>query len=479
MKMLTDNPVKNLTEDKFGFRFYADLLAHSIRDTQELPFCIGIFAEWGAGKSSLMNMIQSNLEENLDAKTIWFNPWKYDKKEDLWSALIQSILYKIAEDNSSDISVKDKAKDLAKATSWLMLKKGVSAVTGGILGESELENFKNAWSKQDELHYRHINNFERDFEEVISLYTKNGKLVVFVDDLDRCLPQNAITVLESLKLFIGNAKCVFVLGMDHVVIEQGITFKFGKEINFNGRDYLDKIIQVPFYLPPVPFGKLRESLQVSKTANYPDSIWKLVEFGLGGNPRKTKRFVNCAFLLKEILKNNIVSNDPTPLDILTDSDEGFARGDQSEINNENLVNIAITGQALEFYISKLLIFQMAFAEFYHHLKLYPEDWENFEELLWGKLKHKTLPKIREKLVPFWENIEFRNFMEKTSVHVLEGVPGEPGQEIVEPLISAISMVAPDEERYLKDLKSLKGTKRIAKKKVANKKVNRKPKSKYK
>lgn len=343
MKMLTDNPVKNLSEDKFGFKFYADLLAHSIRDTQELPFCIGIFAEWGAGKSSLMNMIQSSLEGSLGTKTIWFNPWKYDKKEDLWNALIQSILYKIAEDNSSGDSVKVEAKKLAKATSWLMLKKGVSAVTGGILGESDLENFKNAWSKQDELHYSHINKFEEGFEKVINLYTGNGKLVVFIDDLDRCLPQNAITVLESLKLFIGNAKCVFVLGMDHVVIEEGITFKFGEKIKFSGRDYLDKIIQVPFYLPPVPFGKLRESLQVSKTANYPDSIWKLIEFGLGGNPRKTKRFVNCAYLLREILRNNKTSSDITPLDGLTKNDEGISRGDQSEIINDNLVNIAITG----------------------------------------------------------------------------------------------------------------------------------------
>jgi len=80
MRMLTDNPVLKKAEDQFGFSPYAKILADSIRDTDDLPFCIGIFAEWGSGKSSLMNMIRDDLKNTNGIKSVWFNPWKYDRK---------------------------------------------------------------------------------------------------------------------------------------------------------------------------------------------------------------------------------------------------------------------------------------------------------------------------------------------------------------------------------------------------------------
>lgn len=73
------------------------MLAGVIRDTDRLPFCVGVFGDWGTGKSSLLNMINEELSGDKDIKTLRFNPWKYDRKEDLWSALIHSILYHIAE----------------------------------------------------------------------------------------------------------------------------------------------------------------------------------------------------------------------------------------------------------------------------------------------------------------------------------------------------------------------------------------------
>ena len=105
MQMLTDNPIGKKNQDRFGFAPYARILSDTIRDTDELPFCIGVFAEWGAGKSSLMNMIQDDLSNDGDVKSIWFNPWKYDRKEDLWNALIQTILYSIIEDSDDNETI--------------------------------------------------------------------------------------------------------------------------------------------------------------------------------------------------------------------------------------------------------------------------------------------------------------------------------------------------------------------------------------
>lgn len=87
-------------------------------------------------------------------------------------------------------------------------------------------------------------------------------LFVFIDDLDRCVPDEAVSVLEAVKLFLDLPSCVFVLGMDREVVERGILQRYppipdpenpgGKPITrVDPRQYLDKIIQLPFTLPPL------------------------------------------------------------------------------------------------------------------------------------------------------------------------------------------------------------------------------------
>jgi len=339
-------------------------------------------------------------------------------KEDLWNALIQSILFHIIEEaNNNELS--KQAKELAKSTAWLLLKKGINTLSYGILSEENIENITQKLVKQDEMHYRHINNFEEDFSKVVDQFTGNGKLVVFIDDLDRCLPENAITVLESLKLFIGDARCVFILGMDHLIVEQGLEIRFSEKIKMSGRDYLDKIVQVPFFLPPVPFRKLKDSLKVSKTANFDSKIWKLIEYGLEGNPRKSKRFVNSSYLLNQIITNRNIDE---ALDI-------------------NISNRFVSEENQKFYLAKLLIFQMTFLDFYLYLKQHPDAWYIYGEKLIKANSLEDRKRIFEEypgMVNFWEDLRFKNFMEKTQG---ENFPDTPLRDEIEPLIQAISLVS--------------------------------------
>src|SRR5581483_1839172 len=83
------------------------------------------------------------------------------------------------------------------------------------------------------------------------------RVVVFIDDLDRCLPLNALEVLESMKLFFDLEGFVFVVGLDQAVIERSIELKYGPAEPAAGRqitgsDYVKKIFQVPFGLPRIP-----------------------------------------------------------------------------------------------------------------------------------------------------------------------------------------------------------------------------------
>jgi formylglycine-generating enzyme required for sulfatase activity len=143
---------------------------------------------------------------------------------------------------------------------------------------------------------------------------KNLRLVVFVDDLDRCLPEKAVEVLEAIKLFVDAPGCVFVLGLDQAVIARGIEIKyreFGlapgaeggeaqKRFVIDGTRYLEKIIQLPFQIPPIERGDMGAFVKgLVETWPHPACPEVFAE-GLGHNPRQVKRTVNVFLLLWQL-----------------------------------------------------------------------------------------------------------------------------------------------------------------------------------
>ena len=80
-----------------------------------------------------------------------------------------------------------------------------------------------------------INKFEDTFDNLVKDYVgSSGHLVVFIDDLDRCLPENAVTVMESLKLYLDRANCVFVVAAEAVIIEEGIRQRYHDNERLSG-----------------------------------------------------------------------------------------------------------------------------------------------------------------------------------------------------------------------------------------------------
>lgn len=110
-----------------------------------------------------------------------------------------------------------------------------------------------------------IGTFEKDFEEIIdrsvlpSISNHPGKLVIFIDDLDRCAPAQTAEVIEAINLFLESRGCVFVLGMDMAIVAASIESKYvqlaevlrqsSPDIVSFGKLFLDKIIQVPLNVP--------------------------------------------------------------------------------------------------------------------------------------------------------------------------------------------------------------------------------------
>ncbi|MCG7203067.1 KAP family P-loop NTPase fold protein [Streptomyces arenae] len=307
MRPLTDNPISDFADDAFEFEPYVDVLHRAVEQATPLPLTVGVFGSWGTGKSSFLRLWQRRLVER-DVRTIWFNPWKYDRKVEVWAALLHTILAEM----ENEEGLKEKALRLAKAATWLSVRAGLgtaaTVATGGVIKSGDVDSLLTELSRGDAEQYRQINRFENDFRDAVREFVgAEGRLVVFVDDLDRCTPDSAMTVLESLKLFLGESQCVFVLALDLDVLAAVATNKFGDAFKsapaevVSGLAYLDKIVQLPFFLPDVGFDTLREAFApwVHQEARG-HAFWRLLQRGLGANPRRLKRFVNVFNMAMEV-----------------------------------------------------------------------------------------------------------------------------------------------------------------------------------
>ncbi len=176
---------------------------------------------------------------------------------------------------------------------------------------SQVGKLADAFRRQDIVHYqaqlRSLEQFQENFALLVKTLLQSedqtpSRLVVFVDDLDRCLPESAIPVLEALKLFLDVEGCVFVLAMDREAIESAIRRRYQGEIK--AREYLEKIVQVPFILPPIESEAMRSYVQ-SLAPSLPDPrCTEVFAVGLGSNPRQVKRILNVFLLLSWLREGN-------------------------------------------------------------------------------------------------------------------------------------------------------------------------------
>jgi hypothetical protein len=165
------------------------------------------------------------------------------------------------------------------------------------------ETFKRDVIKHHQAQLRHNEQFQREFARLVKEHFSDKRLIIFVDDLDRCLPEKAIEVLEAIKLFLDVDGCVFVLGLDQQMIARGIETKYEKSGRLTtdlfpvGEHYVEKIIQLPFLLPQI------ESIDMEVYLNSFNADWpnedcvKVFAEGLPPNPRQVKRTVNVFMLL--------------------------------------------------------------------------------------------------------------------------------------------------------------------------------------
>jgi gamma-glutamyl hercynylcysteine S-oxide synthase len=339
-RILSDAPLRDSDAAHFHFDQFAATLARLIADKgTRTPLTIGVSGAWGSGKTTLLKRIQKQLDETLVrrdpskpellsfvnadeetadfriCRTVWFNAWKYADESELLVALVRVITQEMFKD---DLISKGAAALLEPFTprrdvintvlGWFSIKVG-DATVGVNTGTAVETPFAEKTALLDlfnDVFDRLMAAWVHRSLEVQKIDPEKGVLVVFIDDLDRCLPKKTVQVLESIKLFLDKEGCVFVLGADTEIIREAVETYYQNEkvTGQNAADYLDKIVQLRFDLPPVVPETMQAYLKTQEVGAEMLAQWQTLIAAAAINPRRVKVVFNEIELQWKMLVNS-------------------------------------------------------------------------------------------------------------------------------------------------------------------------------
>jgi len=247
----------------------------------ETPIVIGLYGSWGIGKTSLMKLIEQQLN-SPSTKSVWFDPWQHQFDENPVLALLHTVVdtFNMDEEEKKLLIV------IASAFSSILLK----ATT--LMSAQDIDDLGKRF-EEERFQVREARvRLRKHFEKLINKAQGEPKkrLVFFIDDLDRCLPPQILSLLESLKLYLNLPNCVYFLGVDRPELEKSIKYHY-KDIDLSESQYLDKIVQLPFNIPPIAPQSMEIFIDPMLSEELKHCRDLLVK-GLGDNPRDIKRFIN-------------------------------------------------------------------------------------------------------------------------------------------------------------------------------------------
>jgi len=360
----------NSKGDAFGCQDLAKRVVENILTKMETPNVLGIYGDWGTGKTTFLHYLQmvitgkqkNEKEEEVDIdnkelndfrasfkgdldkiEVIHFEPWKYEYAEgtDLLLKLIEKIenslltktkvwkkLKKIVRDISGEISLEDFSKDIITfsvlLSSFLLsfgslifthIQKAILFI--GLLSSSSILNkifflFKKRNNSEKEDPFEQVSIlFLKAINETIGKGKDKEKIIIFIDDLDRCLPENTIKLLEAMKNFLYQRGVVFVLAIDQRVVSEMVEKKYGLHSGY-GDEYLEKIINYRFILPKVEYRDVVIKIFQDHAIEIPSSeIDWMVDFVkvFLNEPRKAGRFLR-QFAMSLLFSNGKKRDDP-------------------------------------------------------------------------------------------------------------------------------------------------------------------------
>ncbi len=287
------------------FESLGNTIANIIKNSHP-RFTIGIYGEWGTGKTTLMRSIEQSLinnEEGVQQKIIpvWFNAWKYEREENPATiAFLKTIGFALQDHPKFDPICKAIFNGLALVGKDVKQKYVVDALGNDQVSHLEFmkkTEFLNDLEKKS-IYFQGLDIVNNEMQRIRKMIGKEYRIVVFIDDLDRCSSQKALEVLEAMKVFLDIEGFVYVVGLSHKTVTNLIAQSY-KETGIKGEDYIKKIIQIPIRIPEWTQSNLIKLLETrivpqlnTEYAKFLRQNAQIVSRAVGANPRQLKRFIN-------------------------------------------------------------------------------------------------------------------------------------------------------------------------------------------
>lgn len=240
--------------------------------------------------------------------TVYYDAWKYDDTEDPLLSLLYCIMNRFGESVPKDkVAV---IKKFAKQ-SISIFSSAVRYVTGINVQEilETIKNFAEACEdtvkeqKSNESLEKRINSFLNDV-----VLEDEKKLIIFIDELDRCNPQYAVKLLERVKHYFNHPKVIFVISYNKSELQHSIKTLYGSE--FSADKYLERFFDYEFGLSTIDVGSYLDSLGCSNTVHLNmKAVAKIYSFQM----RELCKYYDCVnnatAMIKKLISNNFYSQE--------------------------------------------------------------------------------------------------------------------------------------------------------------------------
>lgn len=247
-----DNPT---AQDLLGFGDIADPIEEALLRERLDPVAVGVFGDWGSGKSTVLEILRERLLERGRVVVVYTRPWEYDPNIDPKATLIAEVLAavrtEVAKDEGRMAQFAERFKGLVSRVQW---SKAVTLVANSAVTLSipKINDVVGLFGEADDgLADPTLQGFRDEFDALMADLEEIDRVVVLVDDLDRCLPDTVVAALEAIKLFLSVRKMGFVIAADRRLVTLAIATRYAQSAQgaLMAREYLEKIVQIPISVP--------------------------------------------------------------------------------------------------------------------------------------------------------------------------------------------------------------------------------------
>lgn len=304
MTVVADRPITKIEEDQFGRSEFAKRVAGVISSLDsKSSIVVSVNAPWGEGKTSVLNMIEEELNRLGNSVVLRFNPWRFPDEDKLLSSFFKVLAEKIGAELETT-SEKKRGK-LQKYSKYLGAVKIPGLDSGGI--KTAIETF---YQKPE------VEEFKNRINE--ALETNDKRIVIFMDDIDRLDSSEIQVVFRLVKLTADLSNTAYILAFDEEMVSASLAAQFGGDRDA-GRGFLEKIVQVPLPVPPADSKILRSmvfkgveaalnSIEVELTQEEARQFVTVFDRSFSrmlSSPRTVKRYNNMLNFALPILKGEV------------------------------------------------------------------------------------------------------------------------------------------------------------------------------